>query len=304
MNKLRVAVVETGEFGKRHMRAIAQSSRADLAAVVDIDPARAAEAAAAHSCEALPDAAALAGRVDAAVVAVPTIAHVEIASTLLEAGIDVLVEKPIARTSPPPRVCGESGNRALLQWTTSSDSIRRDGCAGGPTALFSKYTGSARSPRSLDDVVLDLMIHDIDVVLSLSGCPKVRAAGTILSRKVDWQTCGVSGRLRRSKRQRVSTEQVRKLRLFSRTTTLLDTHARGLLVRCNSRRQIVNALVVAQNEPCVGTGELFECVETRSAPRVTGRDACRALEVALRITAGIAEHAGIVAQTLASAGKA
>ena len=55
MNKLRVAVVGAGEFGKRHMRAIAQSSRADLAAVVDIDPARAAEAAAAYSCEVLPD---------------------------------------------------------------------------------------------------------------------------------------------------------------------------------------------------------------------------------------------------------
>ena len=75
MNKLRVAVVGAGEFGKRHMRAIALSSRAELTAVVDLDAARAAEAAAAYSCEVLPDAGALAGRVDAAVVAVPTIAR-------------------------------------------------------------------------------------------------------------------------------------------------------------------------------------------------------------------------------------
>ena len=97
MNKLRVAVVGAGEFGQRHMRAIDAVARAELAAVVDIDPERAAEAAAAqYRARRCRTSRALAGRVDAAVVAVPTTAHVETPAALLEAGIDVLVEKPIA----------------------------------------------------------------------------------------------------------------------------------------------------------------------------------------------------------------
>lgn len=320
MNKLRVAVVGAGEFGKRHMRAIAQSSRADLAAVVDIDPARATEAAAAHSCEALPDLGALAGRVDAAVVAVPTIAHVEIASALLEAGIDVLVEKPIA----PDLASAER----LVELAESLGRVLQVGHLErfnpAVTALcqvvrlplfFEIHRLSPFTPRSLDvDVVLDLMIHDIDVVLSLVGRmpEEIRAAGiSILSRKVDLANVRLAfpgGCVANLTASRVSTERVRKLRLFQPHHYLsLDYSRQEVNSFCVTEdRQISsNALVVERNEPLrLELESFFECVETRSAPRVTGRDACRALEVALRITTGIAEHAGIVAQALASAGKA
>src|SRR6266481_3681450 len=92
----RVAVVGVGEFGRNHVRIVHQSPRASLVAVVDTDPARAAEIAAANSCVAFTDPRALAGKVDAAIVAVPTSAHADVACALLESGIDVLVEKPIA----------------------------------------------------------------------------------------------------------------------------------------------------------------------------------------------------------------
>ena len=94
MSKIRVAVVGAGQFGRNHVRVVRQSERAELLAVVDIDAARAAEAAA--GCTALTDYRDLRGRVDAAIVAAPTAAHAEIGCELMRAGIDVLVEKPIA----------------------------------------------------------------------------------------------------------------------------------------------------------------------------------------------------------------
>src|ERR1700730_13221275 len=96
MEKARLAVIGAGQFGKNHCRVIHECARAELAAVVDIDAGRAAESATASSVQPLADYHDLAGRVDAAVVAAPTSVHAEIGCWLLEAGIDVLVEKPIA----------------------------------------------------------------------------------------------------------------------------------------------------------------------------------------------------------------
>src|SRR5580700_5232193 len=96
MAGIRVAVVGVGEFGRNHVRVVKQSARAELVAVVDSNNARASEVAAANGCVALTDARELAGKADAAIVAVPTTGHAEAGCVLLEAGIDVLVEKPIA----------------------------------------------------------------------------------------------------------------------------------------------------------------------------------------------------------------
>src|SRR5437763_71293 len=94
--KHRVAVIGAGQFGKNHCRVVHESARAELCAVVDLDPARAAESAALYQTRALTDFRELAGTADAAVVAVPTSSHEAVAGELLAAGIDVLVEKPIA----------------------------------------------------------------------------------------------------------------------------------------------------------------------------------------------------------------
>jgi predicted dehydrogenase len=162
-------------------------------------------------------------------------------------------------------------------------------------------------------VVLDLMIHDIDVVLSLVGRmpDEIRAAGiSILSRKVDLANVRLAfpgGCVANLTASRVSTERVRKLRLFQPHHYLSLDYSRQEVFSfgVTEDRQISsNALVVQQNEPLrLELESFFECVETRSTPRVSGRDACRALDVALQINARIAEHAGIVAQSLASVGK-
>jgi predicted dehydrogenase len=96
MPKHRVAVIGAGAFGANHCRVVHESERAELTAVVDIDSARAQEAAAKYGATAFTDAREVAGKVSAAIVAAPTTAHEEIGALLMDAGIDVLVEKPIA----------------------------------------------------------------------------------------------------------------------------------------------------------------------------------------------------------------
>ncbi|MGH9661124.1 MAG: Gfo/Idh/MocA family protein, partial [Bryobacteraceae bacterium] len=96
MSRLRVAVVGAGQFGRNHIRVVRGSPRAELVAIVDSDADRAAQAGAEASCEALADARDLAGRADAAILAIPTSAHSGVGCALMEAGLDVLVEKPIA----------------------------------------------------------------------------------------------------------------------------------------------------------------------------------------------------------------
>src|ERR1022692_4853216 len=117
MSQPRIAVIGAGAFGQNHCRVVHQSPRATLAAIVDTDAARATEAAARYQTLALTDARGLAGKVDAAIIAAPTTVHAEIGCHLLDAGIDVLVEKPIARDlAPADRLIDAArGGRAILQ---------------------------------------------------------------------------------------------------------------------------------------------------------------------------------------------
>ena len=194
MNKIRVAVIGAGVFGRHHLRVLSQSLNATLVGVVDADPERAAQAAAEHNCLTFATLGELKGNVDAAVVAVPTSLHAEVGCELLESGIDVLVEKPIAADL--------ASARRLVDTAAEHERILQIGHLerfNPAVAALKKITTiplffeihrlSLFSPRSLDvDVVLDLMIHDLDIVLDLAGAmpEEIRAAGiSILSDKVD-----------------------------------------------------------------------------------------------------------------------
>jgi predicted dehydrogenase len=319
MKKLRVAVVGAGEFGRRHMRAVSQSARAELVAVVDIDPARAAVAAE-YQCEALANLAALNGRADAAIVAVPTSAHVETACALLEAGVDVLVEKPIAPdlASAERLVETAASRRRVLQvghlerFNPAVTALQR---VSRLPLFFEIHRLSPFTPRSLDvDVVLDLMIHDIDIVLSLTGAmpEEIRAAGiSILTGKADIASVRLAfpgGCVANLTASRVSTERVRKLRLFQPHQYISLDYSKQEVFSLSvtaDQRIASNPVPVEKGEPLrLELEAFFQCVETRATPRVSGGDACRALEVALAIVAGIKVHSRVVAQSLESFGKA
>jgi predicted dehydrogenase len=226
VEKLRVAVVGTGSFGRNHLRVIHQSREGCLAGVLDLDVRRAAELAAPYHVPVFSDLEELARHAQAAVVATPTVTHSTIGCRLLELGLDLLIEKPIAHEPGAARALVETAGRLgrILQvghLERFNPAVLALESAVSRPLFFEVHRLSEFSPRSLDvDVVLDLMIHDIDIVLSLTGEPpeEIRAAGiSILSPKVDIANVRMqfpSGCIANLTASRVSTERVRKLRLF------------------------------------------------------------------------------------------
>jgi predicted dehydrogenase len=175
--------------------------------------------------------------------------------------------------------------------------------------FFEVHRLSLFSPRSLDvDVVLDLMIHDIDIVLSLTRLmpQEIRAAGiSILSSKVDIANVRLAfptGCIANLTASRVSTERVRKLRLFQPAQYVSVDYSRQDALRFSVQegRQIgFEPLTVEKNEPLnLELQSFFRCVATRQTPVVTGEDATKALEVALDILGKIEEHSRVVAESI------
>jgi predicted dehydrogenase len=318
MRRIRVAVVGAGQFGQNHVRVVGQSPRAELVAVVDSDEARAVEAAKNAQCLALRDARDLAGKVDAAIVAVPTSAHAEVGCKLLDAGIDVLVEKPMAPdlASADRLVAAAAARGHILQVghleRYNPAVVALEGIANHPL-FFEIHRLSVFSPRSLDiDVVLDLMIHDIDILLSLvHEIEEIRAAGiSILTSKVDIANVRLQfrgGCVANVTASRVSTERVRKLRLFQPRQYISVDYGRqdAVAFSVDANRQIgFQQLPVEKGEPLARQFDAFlDAVESRRPPKLDGRVARRSLEVALAILAKIEEHSGVVAQSLVSGWK-
>jgi predicted dehydrogenase len=316
LNKIRVAVVGAGVFGRHHLRVLSQSLNATLVGVVDADPERAAMVAAEHNCLTFATLGELQGNVDAAVVAVPTSLHAEVGCELLESGIDVLVEKPIAADLASARrlVDTAAEHQRILQighlerFNPAVAALKK---ITNVPLFFEIHRLSLFSPRSLDvDVVLDLMIHDLDIVLDLAGGmpEEIRAAGiSILSDKVDIANvrlsfpCGCIANLTAS---RVSTERVRKLRLFQPHQYIsLDYQKQEAVAFTVSGNQQIGfqPLAVTKEEPLRLEVESFlEAVATRRSPLVPGKDGLRALEVARAILDKIEEHAKIVTKRLQS----
>jgi predicted dehydrogenase len=272
------------------------------------------EAGAKYSCAAHHDISALDGEADAAIVAVPTVHHADVACALLERGIDVLVEKPIAADLNSAQRIAQSAHEngrivqvGHLERFNPAVIALRD--AVTLPLFFEIHRMSAFSPRSLDvDVVLDLMIHDIDIVLSLAGSmpEEIRAAGiSILSQKVDIANVRLafaSGCVANLTASRISTEKIRKLRLFQPGEYISVDYQRqdGAVFSVNGQQQIgFRQLSVHKAEPLRLELEAFlDCVRTRREPLVTPEDAIKSLEVALSILSSIEEHARIVTKTI------
>jgi predicted dehydrogenase len=314
--KPRVAVAGAGAFGKNHLRVIHQSEHAELAGVYDLDLARAAAVAEPHGCRVFRSLDELAQNADAAVIASPTVTHSEVGCKLMEAGLDVMVEKPIAHSLEAARALVDTAARhnRILQIghleRFNPAVIALAGAIGKPL-FFEIHRLSEFSPRCLDvDVVLDLMIHDVDIVLALTGerPQEIRAAGIrILSEKVDIANVRVqfpSGCVANLTASRVSTERVRKLRLFQPHEYISLDYGRQDAVRYRVKPPMAidfAALPVTKDEPLrLELEGFFASVTTRQPPLVTGDQGLAALEVAFEILDKIEEHYRLVEKTLGS----
>jgi predicted dehydrogenase len=323
MKPIRAAVLGTGAFGRNHVRVLRYMAGVELVGICDANSERAAALASEHHCAVFPCVEALSGNVDAAVVATPTNTHFEIARGLLEAGIDALVEKPIAQSSADGQALAELAARAgrilqvghLERFNPAVIALER---AATIPLFFEVHRLSVFTPRSLDiDVVLDLMIHDLDIVLALTKeePDEIRAAGiSVLSRRVDIANVRLafpSGCIANLTASRVSTEKVRKLRLFQPGQYIsLDYERQDALSfsvdgatgagATGSMPQIgFKTLAVERAEPLQLELESFiACVRDRSRPRVDGFQATNALRLSEAILGKIREHADLVAKTL------
>jgi predicted dehydrogenase len=187
MTRIKMAVVGCGHLGTIHARLLAAREDAELVAVVDPFAEARDRVAAAHGCQALADPADLVGRVEAVVIAAPTALHTQVALPLLEAGIDLLVEKPLAVTVDDARLIAATARR--LGRTVSVGHVERFNPAwlaatarAGETSYVESRRLAPFTFRSLDaGVIHDLMIHDIDLVLSLAPgrLERVEAHGLI-----------------------------------------------------------------------------------------------------------------------------
>ncbi len=314
MNKPRIAVVGAGSFGSNHVRVLSQMQGIEFVGVFDQDAEQAQKVANQHGTRALACIEDVTGNVDAAIVATPTITHEAIAAKLLQAEIDVLVEKPIADSSAAgERLCKLADERGrvlqvghLERFNPAVIALEK---AVTVPLFFEVHRMSIFTPRSLDvDVVLDLMIHDLDIVLNLTKAlpDEIRAAGiSVLSRKVDIANVRLSfasGCVANLTASRVSTERVRKLRLFQPHEYVSLDYQRqdATRVSVKSAGQIgFEQLPVTPGEPLQLELEAFvQAVRERSKPVVDGREATAALKLAEGILDKIEEHSRLVARTL------
>jgi predicted dehydrogenase len=304
---LRIAVVGVGHLGRHHARLLSTQPGAQLVAVVDKKRERADEIGAAHGAEPYVDYRRILGHVDAVTLAVPTEVHGEIALAFLAAGVPVLVEKPMAPS--------------LAEADAMIDAAAKAGVilAVGQTERFNPAVAAARPlltdprfievhrlgtfpDRSLDiDVVFDLMIHDLDIVLSLvaSEVESVEAVGVpVLTGRVDIANARLrfsNGCIANLTASRISRDRVRKIRFFQPMAYVsIDYAAQKLdvwrLVNGGGPMPSIEGgeIAVTNEEPLKRElADFVDAVIARRAPLVTGEDGRRALALATQVSGKI-----------------
>jgi predicted dehydrogenase len=307
--KIRVAVVGAGDFGRNHARVYRELPGAELVGIVDANAERAAKIAQEFSTEVISGVESLAGRVDAASVVVPTVAHSRIGCRLLEFGVDVIVEKPMAASqAEADELISTAARLGRILQVGHLERFNPGIVAVMPVVNHPLYFEVHRlgvfTPRSLDiDVVYDVMIHDLDILLAIVNAPvmDVKAIGVpVLTEKVDIAHARLdfaSGAVANVTASRVSTERVRKMRFFQRHEYISVDFTRQDALRVRvvepgpQPKFDFATLPAEKEEPLRGELRAFlESVRTRRAPLVDGLAGRRALELADQVMAGILEH--------------
>jgi predicted dehydrogenase len=313
---VRLAVVGVGHLGRQHARVASETAGIALVGVHDHHKGRAEEVALERGTVVLSGLEEVASRADAVVVATPTPTHAALVRFFLERGLDVLVEKPIATSF------GEADSLVSLarargrvlevghveRYNPAVDAVLAR--IAGPLFIEGHRLG-APTARSLDvDVVLDLMIHDLQIVIALVQRPvrEVRAAGMpVLTDRVDIANARIEfegGCVANLTASRVSTEPMRKLRIFAPPLYCsVDMHARSVsahrLVRDGLRSGVVAESIPVEAADPLGRelADFAGAVRERRDPLVTGEVGRDALGLAERVVAAIESHrrdAGVV----------
>ncbi len=309
MTALRVAVIGVGHLGQHHARLLAAMDGVELVAVVDMKTARAEEIAARHGTAAFTDASALAGRVDAVSIATPTASHVAIALPFVEAGVPVLVEKPLASSlADADALLAAADRRGTLVATGHTERFNPAVAAALPLVSDPRFIEIHRlgtfPERSLDiDVIFDLMIHDLDLLLAVvrSDVVSIEAVGVnVLTPRADIANARLrfaSGCIANLTASRISRDRVRKARFFQHSSYVsVDYAAQEVdvyrLVAGDGRPVIHGGRVdVVNEEPLKRELEDFvDAVRSRRQPGVTGQAGRDALALATRVAEAIASN--------------
>jgi predicted dehydrogenase len=303
-SKISAGVVGVGYLGKFHAEKYADSGKSTLVAVVDIDKERAESVARQLGVMAFSDHRELLGRVQCVSVAVPTRVHYEVASDLLKGGVDVLVEKPIASNIHQGRaLVNLAGARALVlqvgHLERFNPAIRRLENIIREPRFVECHRLAPFVERGTDvDVVLDLMIHDIDVIASLvrSTVDRVEAVGVaVLTDKPDIANARITfsnGCIANVTASRVSVKRERKIRFFQPDAYLsIDYDQRRVQIfhkpPPGGGWTDIRAETIEIQESDALADEIdsfLDCVRTRSLPLVSGAEGLRALEIASLIS--------------------
>jgi predicted dehydrogenase len=301
---LRIAVIGVGYLGRHHARILATLPGVELAAVVDTNRPRAEEIAAANRTLALTDYRDAIGQVDAVTIAVPTDRHLDVATAFLAAGVPVLVEKPMARSLDEADAMIAAAREAGVPLAVGhTERFNPAVAAARPVVTDPRFIEVHRlgtfPERSLDiDVVFDLMIHDLDVVLSLvrSEVESIDAVGVpVLTGRVDIANARLrfaNGCIANLTASRISRDRVRKIRFFQPAAYLsIDYAAQKVelwrLVRDDAGPpQIQGGEVDVTNEEPLKRelADFVDAIVSHRDPVVTGEEGRRALALAQQIT--------------------
>jgi predicted dehydrogenase len=311
-DRIRTAVVGTGYFGRFHANHYSRNPRAELVAVVDMDEARARAVAAEFGAEPAVDYRSIIGRVDAASIAVPTPLHYDIARDLIEGGIHVLVEKPITDSVSSANALTDlaEARRKVLQVghiERFSSAYRTLSEMMTEPLYFESYRIAPWKNRGVEvDVVLDLMIHDIDMIIGLaaSAVESVDAVGTpVIGPNIDLANARItfaSGCVANVTASRVSYKTERRMRVFGRShylnCDLGEGRIFGYRLRGDPMTEGFGAIatetheIPKQDSLANEIDAFLDCILTGSKPLVDGRAGSEALRVASMINASIEEH--------------
>ena len=308
---LRVAVIGVGHLGKHHARILSSLPGVELVAVVDTNHPRAEAIAAATGTRALFDAGDLLGRVDAVTIAVPTELHRDIALPFLKAGVPLLVEKPMARTlEEADQLIEAAADAGVVLAVGHTERFNPALAAARPLITDPRFIEVHRlgtfPERSLDiDVVFDLMIHDLDVVLSVvnSDVASLEAVGVpVITNRVDIANARLrfaNGCIVNLTASRISRDRVRKIRFFQPSAYVsIDYATQRLEVYRLVNGKGAGPVDTAQARPAIEGGEMevpaeeplkreltdfVDAIVSRRAPMVTGEAGRRALSLAQEI---------------------